>query len=645
MPTSDGTPGFDFLEISPPRGARRPMPKGYRPHPVEALPLRVRTAIVCVLIGFFLLGLRLWYLQVLQGERYTGLSQSNRLRSRVIEAPRGYLLDRNGEVIVENRPTFDLYAHREDIPDPAELAAALAPILGTPAPDLEARIREGSRTQPVLLRKDLDERQMVSVEEHRPDLPGVTLHVRPVRAYPEAGAAASLLGYVSQVSEAQLAKEEYQDFKQGETLGQAGVERRYDAFIRGIDGAEQIEVDARGRAIRLVERVDAQSGATVYLTIDKKIQTAAEGAFEGKKGAVVAMNPATGEILAMVSRPSYDPNLFAQRISAAEWQRIATDPTHPMQNRATQAQYPPGSIFKLMTAIAGLESGAITPETRFFCPGQFYLGHTKFDDWKKGGHGTLDLRGGIKNSCNVYFYQAGLRTGINEIVRVSKAFGLGTPPNLGLGDEVKGNLPNPGPRGKRGAPGWTDGQTVISSIGQGPVVTSPLQLLVMVSAIANGGTIYKPQVVKKVVTLTGELIEEYEPEAVRQVGVKPETLAFIRSAMQGVVDGGTGARAAVKGIPIGGKTGTAQVVKKGDEKGHKDLKDHGWFAGFGPVDNPQVAVVVLVENGGFGGLVAAPVAKAVFEAAFLDRQPQPPIATVTPAPHPADAHDDDDEGD
>jgi penicillin-binding protein 2 len=244
----------------------------------------------------------------------------------------------------------------------------------------------------------------------------------------------------------------------------------------------------------------------------------------------------------------------------------------------------------------------------------------KFDDWKKGGHGTLDLHRAIVHSCNVYFYQAGLRTGIDEIVRVSRAFGLGEPPGLGLGDEVKGHLPNPQPK-RRGQPPWTAGSTVISSIGQGPVVTSPMQLLGMVSAIANGGTLYRPWVVKKIVSLSGETLEEYEPEAVRQVNVNPETLAFMRQAMLGVVDEGTGGRSKVPGVPIGGKTGTAQVVKKGEGKGHAELKDHGWFASFAPVDNPQIAVVVLVENGGFGGLVAAPVAKAVYEAAFAARQP------------------------
>ncbi len=592
------------------------------PPAAQSLASRIPKAVLCLGIGFLVLLLRLWYLQILEGDRYFALSTNNRLRVRPVEAPRGFILDRNGEILVENRPTFDLYATLEDMTNPREVAAALAGILGVSAGEIEARLAEGRERpyQPLLLRKDLDERMMTAVEERKLDLSGISLRVRPVRAYPSGGIAANLLGYVSEVNQAQLQREEFQDFRPGENLGQAGVERRFDAFIRGIDGGEQLEVDARGRALRLVSRMEPRSGSNIFLTIDKRIQEAAEAAFAGKKGTVVAMNPATGEILAMVSRPSYDPNLFAQRLSGEEWQRIATDPSHPLQNRAFQAQYPPGSVFKLMVAIAGLESGALTPETKFNCPGHFYLGNVKFDDWKKGGHGTLDLRGAIVNSCNVYFYQAGLRVGIEEITRVSRAFGLGEPPGLGLGDEAKGHLPNPQPR-RRGQPGWSAGNTVVASIGQGLVVTSPMQLLAMVSAIANGGTIYRPWVVKKIAALSGEVLDEYEPEAIRQIPIKPETLAFIRQAMLGVVNEGTGGRAKVPGIPIGGKTGTAQVVRKGEGKGQPELKDHGWFVSFAPVDNPQIAVVVLVENGGFGGFVAAPVAKAVYEAAFGTRLP------------------------
>jgi len=589
--------------------------------PTRALASRIQKTILCLGIGFLVLLLRLWDLQILEGSYYFNLSTINHLRLRPVEAPRGFILDRHGEILVENRPTFDLYATPEDVKNPAEVARVLAKILGATLDEIETQLAEG-RSHPyqsLLLRKDLDERMMVAIEERQLDLPGISLRIRPIRAYPSGGMAANLLGYVSEVNQAELQREDFQDFRPGESLGQSGVERRFDGFIRGLDGGEEIEVDARGRALRLMSRIEPHSGANIYLTIDKRIQEAAEKAFVGKKGAVVAMNPTTGEILAMVSRPSYDPNLFAQRLTDEEWQRLANDPTHPMQNRAFQAQYPPGSIFKLMVTIAGLESGALTPETKFNCPEHFYLGNAKFDDWKKGGFGVLDLKSAITHSANVYFYQAGLRVGIDPIVRTARAFGLGESPGLGLGDEVKGNLPNPQPR-RSGQPGWTPGNTVISSIGQGPVVTSPMQLLRMVSAIANGGTIYRPWVVQKVVSLAGEVLEEYEPQAVRQVSVKPETLAFVRQAMLSVVEGGTGAKAKVPGVLIAGKTGTAQVVKKGDEKGHAALKDHGWFVSFAPVDNPKIAVVVLVENGGFGGQVAAPVAKAMYEAAFASRR-------------------------
>ncbi len=607
--------------------------------PSQGLTQRIRKTILLIGIACLVLLLRLWYLQVLEGNLYLTLSTNNRLRVRAVEAPRGYILDRHGDILVENRPTFDLYATPEDVKNPREVASILAGILHTDAESILERLAEGQGRsyQPLLLRKDLDEAMMVAVEERRLDLPGVNLRIRPVRAYPGGGMAANLLGYVSEVNQSQLEREEFRDFRPGDNMGQAGVERRYDAFIRGVDGGEQIEVDARGRAVQLVSRTDPRSGSNVYLTIDKRIQEAAEAAFAGKKGAVVVMNPTTGEILAMVSRPSYDPNLFAQHLTGQEWQAIADNPSHPLQNRVFQAQYPPGSIFKLVVTVAGLESGALTPETKFYDPGYFYLGNHRFDDWKKGGFGWLDLRQGIIHSANVYFYQAGLRVGIDEIVRWSRLFGLGEPPGLGLGDEAKGHLPNPQPR-RHGQPGWTAGNTVISSIGQGPVVTSPMQLLLMVSAIANGGTIYRPWIVKKITSLSGEVLDEYEPQVVRRLPVHPETLAFVRQAMVGVVDQGTAMQAKIPGIPIAGKTGTAQVVRKSDAKGHPELKDHGWFASFAPADNPQIAMVVLVENGGFGGLVAAPVGKAIYQAAFGIGSPSPRTTGVAHAKE-SDIHD------
>ena len=578
---------------------------------------RLRRAVWVIGIGFLGLLLRLWYLQILEGHSFRVQALNNHLRLRPVEAPRGAILDRNGEVLVENRPAFDLYVTPGDVSNPAEVAAVLADVLQVVPDAIAQRLaeRRPQPFQPLLLRKDLDDRLVAAVEERKLELPGISIRVRPTRAYPGGAVAASILGYVSEVTQAQLQREEYRDFRPGESLGQAGVEQRFDGFIRGVDGGEEVVVDAQGRGVQLLSRIEPRSGANLFLTIDARVQAAAEAAFTGKKGAVIAMDPATGGIVALVSRPAYDPNLFVHRMTGRQWQAIAADPEHPLQNRAFQAQYPPGSIFKLIVAIAGLESGALTPETRFSAPEHFYLGTAKFDDWKKGGHGILDLKGAITESANTYFYQAGLRVGIDPIVEMAKAFGLGEPPGLNLGDEAKGHLPNPQP-GRPGHPGWSPADTVITSIGQGPVVASPLQLLEMVSAIANGGIVYRPHVVEKIVSLSGDLLEAYAPEVLRQVPVKPETLAFIRQAMLSVVEHGTGTRAKVAGLLIAGKTGTAQVVKKGEGKGQVGLKDHGWFASFAPVDNPQLAVVVLVENGGFGGQVAAPIAKAVYEAAF-----------------------------
>jgi penicillin-binding protein 2 len=579
---------------------------------------------------FLFLLLRLWHLQVLEGMHFFALSTNNSLRVRPVEAPRGFILDRHREILVENRPSFDVFVTPEDVGRNPATVRAIAEVLGIDPQAVVDRIAEGMERpyQPLLLRKSIDDRTLAAVEERKLDLPGVTLQIRPVRAYPTEGMAANILGYVSEVSQAQLTREEFQDFRPGEHIGQAGIEQRFDAFLRGIDGGAQMEVDARGRALRELSRLDPRSGLNLLLTLDRRLQSAAEEAMRDKDGAVVVLNPSTGEILAMVSKPSYDPNLFAQGLTVEGWRDLIHNPKHPLQNRVLQAQYPPGSVFKIITAMAGLESGAITPETRFYCGGSFSLGRFTFADWKKGGHGWLDLRGGITNSCNVYFYQVALKTGIDEMARVANEFGLGQPPGLGLGDEARGIVPSPAWKKEHQGDAWYPGNTVITGIGQGLVVTSPMQIARMVAAVANGGILYRPWVLKRVESLSGAVIEEYEPEIVRRVNIRPETLEVVREGMLGVVDHGTGRRAHVDGVAIAGKTGTAQVVRKEEAKRRKDLKDHGWFAGFAPFENPQLVVVVLVENGGFGGQVAAPVAKAVFEAAF--HAPRPAAAPQDP---------------
>lgn len=565
-------------------------------------------------LGFLLLTLRLWQLQILEGDRYYTLSTNNRLRVRSIEAPRGFILDRNGKILVENRAAFDALLYPADIPNVEEAATAIGQVLGMDPLEVKERLMQAKEKpyEPVLLKKGIDEGTLVAIEERRLELSGLSVRVRPVRAYPDGGMAANLLGYVREVSQTQLEQEEYQDLRPGEHIGQAGIERHYDAFLRGVDGGEQVEVDALGQVIRQVSRIEPQSGLNLYLTIDKRIQLKAEEAMKGKSGSLVAMNPKTGEVLALVSKPSYDPNLFSQPLPPETWQLIVSDPRRPLQNRPLQASYPPGSVFKLITAMAALEKGVITPETTFTCPGFFLLGSHTFACWKQGGHGTLNLYQAIAKSCNVYFYNVALRTGAEEIARVAKEFGLGQPFQIGLEEEAKGFIPN---LNGKGAP-WYPGNTVMLGIGQGAVAVTPFQLLNLVSGLANGGTIYRPSFVKKVETLDGEVLEEYKPKVMKKVNIRPENLAIVRRGMWGVVnEGGTGSLARIPGIAVAGKTGTAQVVRK-MTKTSSDLQDHAWFVAFAPYEDPQIALVVMVEHGGMGGRAAAPVARAVLEAAF-----------------------------
>lgn len=603
-------------------------------NPFAPFQKRIRVTAFLISAAILVLLLRLWALQVLEGERLLLLSLNNRLRLRPVEAPRGLILDRHGELMVENLASFDLYAIPEDIPDIENTTRRLAEILQSSPDELRQRIsyRQGSQFEPVLLRKGVDERTVAAIEEQRIDLPGINLRVRPVRAYPKGGSAASLLGYVTEVSQAQLKSKEFRDFRSGETMGQAGIERRYDAFIRGVDGGEQVEVDALGKVSRLMQRVEPRSGFNLYLTLDNRLQRIAEESLQGKSGALIAIHPSTGEILAMVSQPSYDPNQFSQRITPEQWRLLASNPHHPMQNKGLQGQYAPGSIFKLVTALAALEKGAIRPETTFSCDDSFSLGSHIFHDWKKGGHGVLNLRQAIANSCNIYFYNTALKTGIEEITRVARELGLGVPSGLGVGDEAKGVLP-PKQIHTKGPGGWYPGNTVMAGIGQGMVTMTPMQAVMMVSAIANGGTLYRPWVVRRVETMDREVIEEYGPELIRKANINPDNLAIVREGMQAVVSEGTGGRAKIPGLRVAGKTGTAQVVKNGgSQKG--DQRDHAWFVAFAPTDNPQIAIVVIVEHGGFGGQVAAPIAKSLLEAWF--KLPKEPALVQAADPEPTE---------
>jgi penicillin-binding protein 2 len=566
-----------------------------------------------VLAGFLVLLGQLWYLQVLEGSRLQELSERNRIRVRPVAAPRGVLFDRNGLPLVDNRPAFTLSMIPREIDDREAVLGRLSRLLKLPYAELDDALGRGpaDSLMPIRVRRGLTLDEVARIEEWKPELPGVIVEVEPQRLYPASRFAAHLLGYVREVNDEQLKLGRY---RRGDMVGQSGLERLLDQYLRGRDGGEQIEVDAMGRPIRVVQRAEPHPGAQVITTIDRRIQEVAERAMEGHAGAVVVMDPRSGDVLAMVSTPAFALDQFTGTIGREAWIQLVRDPSHPMLNRAVQSQYAPGSVFKIIVAAAGLQETTLAPMDRVHCTGEFHLGNWTFKDWKEGGHGTVDLHRAIVQSCNVYFYQAGLRIGRDAIARYARAFGLGLPTGVDLQGEKTGHIPGFSRTGRRRTS--YSGDTVNMSIGQGAVLVTPMQVARMMGAIANGGILFKPRLVQRVVDAEEQLLYA-DPGLVNgHVELSPMVWAFLRHALVGVVNEGTGWAARIPGIDIAGKTGTAQIIANSrSDKG----QDHAWFASFAPAGDPRYVVVVMVERGGKGGQVAAPIARQIYNAIFFER--------------------------
>jgi penicillin-binding protein 2 len=567
---------------------------------------------------------QLWYLQVLEGGRFQEASDKNRIRIRPIAAPRGILFDRRGRPLVDNRPAFTLsLIPRELERDPVKRDATLgrlAALLQIPFADLQEAVTRVAPDSilPVRVRRGLSMDDVARVEEWKLELPGVIVEVEPQRAYPNSRFAAHLLGYVREASDEQLKQGRY---RRGDMVGQSGLERLLDEFLRGKDGGERIEVDAMGRQVRLIQSTEPHPGAQVITTVDRRIQETAERAMEGKAGSVVVMDPRNGDVLAMVSTPAFEIDRFTGSIDRNAWLRVMQDPNHPLLNRTIQSQYPPGSVFKLVVTAAGLQEGTLVPSDRVQCTGEFHLGTWTFRDWKKEGHGSVDLMRGIRDSCDVFFYTAGLKIGAPAIAKYAMAFGFGKATGIDLGGEKFGLIPQPRAT-RRGAPAtWHAGETVNISIGQGAVLATPMQVARFMSAIANGGVLWKPRLVQRIERPDKGVVWADSGSVNGHVELSPMVWAFMRQSLWAVVnDGGTGAAARIPGLDIAGKTGTAQTIA--NSKSSKG-QDHAWFAAFGPVKDPEVVVVVIVERGGHGGEVAAPIARQIFNAIFFEK-----VATV-----------------
>ncbi|MGH7854300.1 MAG: penicillin-binding protein 2 [Candidatus Binatia bacterium] len=597
--------------------------------------LRWRARWLYAILAVAFLGLisRLLFLQVFSGERYTFLSENNRVRIKRVAGTRGMIFDRRGQLLVDSRPSFDLIFVPEDASDPQTTLRLLGRYLKRDEAELLKVFEEGkSRAafDEMVLGRDVDWSAVVAVETHQLDLPGVSLRARPRRSYADGPMAAHVLGYLGEINPKQLKILKEQGYVVGDEIGQYGLERRWEELLRGQSGGQQVEVDALGRRVRVLHEVTDVPGYTVHLTLDRQLQAAAYEALKDKEGTIVAIDVSSGAILALASTPAFDPNVFARGIKSEEWSGLIKDKLRPLSNRATQGQYPPGSTFKIIMAIAALEEGVVNPESFIQDPGFFPFGNRQFRDWKKGGHGAVNLHRAIVESCDTYFYQLGPKLGVDRIAKWSRAFGLGEKTGIALDDEKNGLIPDTQWKQKRFRQPWFPGETISVAIGQGYVTVTPLQLANMMAAVANGGKLYRPYLVSKVESLDGATVREYGPELIRSIAMKQETLNRVHRALADVVHGpgGTGGAARSPAILVAGKTGTAQVIEmKGAYLKSEQLsyfnRDHAWFVSYAPVDRPQVAVAVLVEHGGHGGAAAAPMAKKVFEK-FIELQ-QPPI--------------------
>jgi penicillin-binding protein 2 len=578
----------------------------------EKLPQSRLTYIAYAIVGItLLLLLGFWKLQLLDTQRYTEMAERNRIRSIPIIAPRGRILDRDGRVLLDNYPSFSVLLLRDSSeqirPDLPRIAQGLGLSLDDLSQQVEAA-RALPRFQPIVIKSDATQADIAFVESHRADLPSLELLMVYRRKYPPGGFLAHVLGYVGEVAPREIAQDPGR-YRPGDIVGKAGLEREYNSILMGVDGLRRVVVDSRGRVRGTLEEVDAVPGKTIHLTIDSDLQTVAEADLAGKKGAVVALNPETGEILAMVSHPAPDPNEFADGMSRAEWEQLNDDPDHPLLNRAIQAQLAPGSVFKIVMAVAMLESKVIPPDFTVYCHGSAEFYGRTFHCWEKGGHGLVDLHKAIVQSCDVFFYNVGKRLGIDRIAYYAYQLGLGHRTGIDLPGEQPGLIPSEPWKEHLFSQRWFSGETISVAIGQGATTVTPLQLAYSIGGIALGGVFERPHLLK-----TNDRVPEV------RFPISELTTQKIDDAMFGVVnEGGTAAGSRLEGIEFCGKTGSAQVISEEGlkrAKGGRHFVTNAWFVGFAPRRNPEIVVSVLVEQGGHGASTAAPIARDIIKAYY-----------------------------
>jgi penicillin-binding protein 2 len=585
---------------------------------------RITGVIIFALAAFVLLFIRLIYLQAIMGDEFRRLSLNNSIRLQNIDPPRGRIYDRKGDLLVDNRPSFDVNITLKDATPLKDTLKKLSRHLQTPADMLLSQIKQTkgvSAYQPRLLKQDVGRDTLAALEVNKFDLPGVSVNVNLRRHYIHERMAAHLIGYLSEISPTELKSGSYPDCRSGDLIGKFGAEKRYENLLRGKRGGRQVEVSANGLVMRILKTVDAKPGHNVHLTIDQRLQQRAEALLVGVVGAAVAIEPGTGQILALASSPSFDQNVFVGGITHEQWDSLISNPFMPMSNRAIQGEYPPGSTYKIITALAGLEEGVIDDQTIFNCPGHYRYGNRVYRCWKKGGHGRVDIIKAVEESCDVFFYQVGDRLGVDRLAWYAKAFGLGSPTGIFLDQEAHGLIPTAAWKQKRTGIPWQKGETLSVAIGQGFNLATPLQMAVLAAAVGNGGKRYQPMILDRIQSADGEIIQKNEPRLTGKLPITPLNLERVKLGLWKVVNGenGTARGSRLADIDISGKTGTSQVVsrKEGETLAEEDmpihLRAHAWFVAYAPSEKPTIAVAVVVEHGEHGSGAAAPIAREMIK--------------------------------
>ncbi len=590
-------------------------------HSIDYFRPRITVAVVVVLFAFGSLVARLWQLQMIHGELYGHKATANRVREIRLPAARGLILDCKGRVLADNRAGFAFSVVAGEIASTTEVVHTCSDLLGYPAERMRNAIERSKSVEKFVsfpIRKNLSLEEVSLIRSRIDDVKGVGVEVRPYRGYNFGETLCHVIGNLGEVTPEELTKNANQGYRSGDLVGKTGIEKQYENLLRGVDGWEQIEINAKGKQLGRLSRVPPKSGCDVILTVDVEFQQFVEKTFEPAAGSVVVMDPDTGRILAMVSKPAFDLGLFSPSIGARDWKILNSDQLHPLENRAIRGSYAPGSTFKIVTAAAALGEKLVDPNDTVECTGAFEVAGQSFKCWNPYGHGNVSLHRAITESCDVYFYQLGLKVGVDRIAKYAALFGLGNPTGVGLPQELPGLIPtSPWKMRTYGEP-FKGGETLATAIGQGYMVSTPLQLAVMTAAMVNGGKFVRPAIVDFIRSADGRTIYEHSPVVRGTVPLSEKDMAFLKSAMESSVTDkkGTGRRCAVRGLKIGGKTGTSQVIRvKGpameDEKVPYLERPHAIFVAYVDHKPRKLALAVVVEHGGGGGATASPIARRI----------------------------------